>query len=317
MAADQSGLSGLAAIAGVTTPAFGRLCRRHAVPAAYAAYAALWVGCGRAPDTIVVGSKNFSESVLLGEIVAQQLERYNLKVERKPFLGGTFVCHQALVAGQLDIYVEYTGTAHSAILGLPVERDPGRVRATVDSVYRARWNLVWTEPLGFENTFAILVRRQDAERLRLRTISDAVPHARAWRAVFGYEFTERTDGLPGLMATYGFRFDRPPATMDLGLVYRALADRVGDITSGNSTDGQIAALNLLQLEDDLHYFPPYEAAPIVRSDVLVRFPEVGEALRALGGRITADRMRELNRLVDVEHRPVFQVAREFLTEVPR
>ncbi|HXV85589.1 MAG TPA: glycine betaine ABC transporter substrate-binding protein [Gemmatimonadales bacterium] len=278
---------------------------------------AVLLGCARSRDTIVVGSKNFSESVLLGEIVAQQLERQGLKVERKPFLGGTFVCHQALVAGQLDVYVEYTGTALTAILNLPVERDPVRVRAVVDSTYRARWNLVWTESLGFENTFAILVRRRDATRLGLRTISDAVPHARRWRAVFGYEFTERADGLPGLMATYGFRFDRPPATMDLGLVYRALADGVGDITSGNSTDGQIAALDLFQLEDDRRYFPPYDAAPIVRRAVLEQFPGVGPALAALAGQLTADRMRELNRLVDVEHRPVFQVAREFLESLPR
>ena len=284
----------------------------------YALYALLLLpACSRSPDTIIVGSKNFSESVLLGEIVAQQLERYGLRVERKPFLGGTFVCHQAMLAGQLDIYVEYTGTAYSAILDLPVVRDAARVRAVVDSVYRARWNLVWTEPLGFENTFAILVRRRDAERLGIRTISDAVPHARAWRPVFGYEFTDRTDGLQGLMATYGFRFGRPPATMDLGLVYRALADSVGDITSGNSTDGQIAALDLVQLEDDRHYFPPYDAAPVVRNDVLERFPRVGEALRALGGRISPERMRELNRRVDVEQRPVFAVAKEFLEGVPR
>lgn len=277
----------------------------------------LLLSCSRSPDTIIVGSKNFSESVLLGEIVAQQLERYGLRVERKPFLGGTFVCHQAMLAGQLDIYVEYTGTAYSAILDLPVVRDAARVRAVVDSVYRARWDLVWTEPLGFENTFAILVRRRDAERLGIRTISDAVPHARAWRPVFGYEFTDRSDGLQGLMATYGLRFGRPPATMDLGLVYRALADGVGDITSGNSTDGQIAALDLLQLEDDRHYFPPYDAAPIVRGEVLDRHPAVGQALRALGGRISADRMRELNRRVDVEHQPVFAVAKEFLEGLPK
>jgi osmoprotectant transport system substrate-binding protein len=287
------------------------------LPAALAACAALTAACGRSADTVIVGSKNFSESVLLGEIVAQQLERYGLTVERKPFLGGTFVCHQAMLAGQLDVYVEYTGTAHSAILELPPERDAARVRAVVDSVYRGRWDLIWTEPLGFENTFAILVRRRDAERLGIRTISDAVPHAPAWRTVFGYEFTERPDGLPGLIRSYGLRFRGPPATMDLGLVYRALADSLADLAAGNSTDGQIAALDLVHLEDDRHFFPPYQAAPVVRRAVLERSPDVAEALRRLGGTLTAQRMRELNRRVDVDHRPVAEVAREFLDAVGR
>jgi len=277
----------------------------------------LWSSaCSRSSDTIVVGSKNFSESVLLGEIVAQQLERYGLTVERKPFLGGTWVCHQAMLAGQLDIYVEYTGTAYSGILELPTERDPTRVLAVVDSVYRARWNLQWAEPLGFENTFAILIRRREAERLGIRTMSEAVPHARRWRPVFGYEFTERVDGLRGLVATYGFQFAGQPATMDLGLVYRAVADGVADVTSGNSTDGQVAALDLFQLEDDRHYFPPYDAVPVVSAEVIEQHPAVAQALRALGGTITVERMRELNRQVDVEQRPVFAVAKEFLESVP-
>jgi glycine betaine/choline ABC-type transport system substrate-binding protein len=267
--------------------------------------------CSRSPDTVIVGSKNFSESILLGEIVAQQLEEAGVPVERKFNLAG-FLCHQGLLEGQIDLYVEYTGTAHVAILKLPPERDAVRVRQQVDSVYRERFGAVWTEGLGFENTFAILVRRSEAQRLGIRTISDAVPHMRTWRAVFGYEFTERADGFPALAQHYGITLERQPVNMELGLVYRALADGRGDFSSGNSTDGQIAALDLFMLEDDKHFFPPYEAAPVVRTAVLERHPQLREALRALGGAISADRMRELNRLVDVEQRPVAEVARGFL-----
>ncbi len=273
-------------------------------------------GCGRS-DAVVVGSKNFTESVILGELVAQQLERYGVPVIRKLNLGGTLVCHRAIVAGQLDVYVEYTGTAYAAILQLPPERDPLRVRQTVDSIYRARWGLVWTEPLGFENTFAILIRRQDAERLGIRTISEAVPYAKSWRPVFGYEFMERADGYRGLVETYGLEFARSPGTMDLGLTYRALADGVADVIAGNSTDGQIQALDLFALEDDRNYFPPYEAAPVIRAAVLERYPRARGALRALGGRLDEATMRMLNYQVDVARRTVAEVVREFLELIPR
>lgn len=273
-------------------------------------------GCGRS-DAVIVGSKNFTESVILGELVAQQLERYGIPVTRKLNLGGTLVCHRAIVAGQLDVYVEYTGTAYAAILQLPPERDPLRVRQTVDSIYRARWGLVWTEPLGFENTFAILIRRKDAERLGIRTLSEAVPYAKTWRPVFGYEFMERADGYRGLVETYGLEFAGSPGTMDLGLTYRALADGVADVIAGNSTDGQIQALDLFALEDDRNYFPPYEAAPVIRAAVLERYPVAREALRALGGRLDEATMRMLNYQVDVARRTVAEVVREFLQQIPR
>lgn len=298
---------------------------RHAVHAImplfrHAAYAVVmpWVvvGCGRS-DAIIVGSKNFTESVLLGEIVAQQLERYDLPVQRKLNLGGGFVCHEAMLAGQLDAYVEYTGTAYAAVLKLPAERDPVRVRQVVDSIYRERFGIEWMDDLGFENTFAILVRRRDAERLGLRTISDLRPHAPRWRPVFGYEFMERADGYHPLVETYGLRFGRQPATMELGLVYRALADGVADVISGNSTDGQIEALNLFQLEDDKRFFPPYHAAPVVRAKTLERYPRAREALQALGGTIDEETMRHLNYLVDVQQRPVPEVAREFLAALKK
>ncbi|NIM50108.1 MAG: ABC transporter substrate-binding protein [Gemmatimonadales bacterium] len=268
--------------------------------------------CGRGDDTLTVASKNFTESVLLGEIVAQQLERHGFHVDRRLNLGGTFICHEAMKAGQVDVYVEYTGTAHSAILGLPTVRDPARVRQEVDSIYRERWGLVWTAPLGFNNTFAMLVRREDARRLGISTLSGAVPHASDWRPGFGYEFMQREDGYRGLVDTYGFSFPMQPAVMDLGLTYRALAEGQVDIIAGNSTDGQIQALELVHLRDDKEYFPPYEAAPVVRSQVLTARPQVGAALAALGGTIDQETMRRLNRLVDVDRRDVKEVAREFL-----
>ncbi len=274
------------------------------------------VGCGR-PNAIIVSSKNFTESMLLGEIVAQQLERYDLPVVRKLYLGTSFICHEAITAGKIDVYVEYTGTAYSAILALPTIRDAPRVRQVVDSVYRARWDLAWTEPFGFDNTFAMLIRRRDAVRLGIRTLSEAVPYAKAWRPAFGYEFVEREDGFQGLVKAYGLQFASRPATMDLGLSYRALAEGRADFIAGSWTDGQIAALDLFPLADDRHYFPPYEAAPVARNDVFSRFPAARAALAKLGGTITEQEMREMNYQVDVAHRLAAAVAKEFLAGVPR
>jgi glycine betaine/choline ABC-type transport system substrate-binding protein len=276
----------------------------------------LAAACSGRPRPVVIGSKNFTESVILGEIVARQLERAGVPVERRLNLGGTFVCHAALIAGQLDGYVEYTGTAYAAVLKLPAASDARLVSATVDSAYRNRWHLVWMPSLGFDNTFAMLVRRADAVRLRLSTLSEAVPLARQWRAAFGYEFMERADGFPGLAAQYGLAFRAAPTVMDLGLTYRALADGKVDMIAGNSTDGQIQALDLLQLTDDRHYFPPYEAAPVVREEMLQRYPAARGALMALAGTISAGTMRNLNYEVDVQHRDVRQVAAEFVRHLP-
>lgn len=268
-------------------------------------------GCGRG-DAITVGSKNFTESVLLGEIAAQALEQAGYAVVRKLDLGGTFVCHEALVAGQIDVYVEYTGTAYGAILERPTTRDRRQVRRIVDSVYGARWDLEWTEPLGFDNTFAMLIRRADAEQLGVSTLSQAAPFAPQWRAGFGYEFMEREDGYAGLTRTYDLTFKGQPSVMDLGLTYRALADGKVDIIAGNSTDGQIAALDLVPLVDDRRYFPPYEAAPVARRATLRSHPGVRDVLRRLGGTIDAAAMRAMNYEVDVKKRDVSVVAREFL-----
>jgi glycine betaine/choline ABC-type transport system substrate-binding protein len=235
-------------------------------------------------------------------------------VDRRFYLGGTFVCHRAITSGEVDIYVEYTGTALTAILEIPPLRSPDAVYDTVSRIYDERFDLVWGEPLGFNNTFAILVRGSDARRLGLETVSDAAEHTPDWRPGFGYEFMEREDGFAGLKETYGLEFGAPPKTMELGLTYRALAEGQVDLIAGNSTDGLIRALDLKHLQDDRNYFPPYEAAPIVRRTVLDTHPELGEALDELAGTISDDEMRRLNYLVDVEHRDVAAVVRDWLAE---
>jgi glycine betaine/choline ABC-type transport system substrate-binding protein len=271
-------------------------------------------GCAKR-EHIVVGAKNFTESDLLAEIVAQQIERRTaLPVERRLHLGGTFVCHRAITAGDIDLYVEYTGTAFTAILKQPPIADPDSVYRFVAAEYPRNFKLQWSAPFGFNNTFAILVRRADAERYGLRSIADLARVAPHWKAGFGYEFLERADGFTGLARVYGLKFSEPPTAMDLGLTYRALADRRVDVIAGNSTDGQIAALDLVALTDDRGYFPPYQAAPVVRAAVLERYPAVRAALAELAGKITDAEMRRLNALADVEHKDIAEIARAWLAE---
>jgi osmoprotectant transport system substrate-binding protein len=264
-------------------------------------------------DRIVVGSKNFTEQLLLGELVALHLERTTrLPVERRFYLAGSYICHQAVLAGRIDIYVEYTGTALTAILKERPEGDAAQVFNRVKKDYQRRFHLDVFPSLGFNNTFAIVVRGDDARRLHLRTLSEAARYAPEWRAGVGYEFMERPDGYQGWAKTYGLKFAAAPRIMDLGLLYRALADKQVDVVAGNSTDGLIAAMDLAVLEDDRHYFPPYEAVPIVRDQTLARHPEVGRALEELSGRISAEEMRRMNYAVDGEHRDAKEVAQEFL-----
>ena len=269
--------------------------------------------CAPGGNRVVVGSKNFTEQDILGEIIAQQLERRtSLTVERKLHLGGTFVCHQALVAGKIDVYPEYTGTALVAILRRPPTSDPDSAFGRVQLQYAARFRATWLAPFGFDNTFAMLVRGSDARRLGIATISGAARYAPAWRAGFGYEFADRADGWPGLAKVYGLKLASAPRTMDLGLTYRALADSVVDLIAGNSTDGQIASLHLVQLVDDRRYFPTYQAAPVVGDAGLRRHPEIRAALAEWAGTIADTPMRRLNYEVDVEHRSAAEVARAFL-----
>lgn len=269
-------------------------------------------GAGRR-DAIIIGSKNFSEQALLGEILAQKIERKtHLRVVRRFYLAGSYICQQALLAGRIDAYVEYTGTALTAILHDPVEGDSGDVLRRVQTDYRRRFGLEVMPPLGFNNTFAIVVRGEDARRLNLKTISDAVPYARNWRAGFGYEFMERPDGYAGLARAYGLEFSAPPRILDLGLLYRALLEKQVDLVAGNSTDGLLAARDLVILEDNKHYFPPYEAVPILRQDTVERHPEVEAAIAELAGKISDSQMQKMNYAVDAEHRDISDVARDFL-----
>lgn len=264
-------------------------------------------------EVIVVGSKNFTEQVILGEMLAQYLQKQTgLQVERRFYLGGTYICQQALLAGRIDVYVEYTGTALTAILKQPVEHNAENVYNTVRQLYASRFNLSVTPPLGFEDTFVLVVRGETARNDRIRTISGAVPYARHWRPGFGYEFMEREDGYAGLVKAYGLKFGAPPRIMDLGLLYRALLDRQVDVVAGNSTDAQLEARDFVVLQDNKHYFPPYQAVPIVRTQTLSLHPAVYGALQQLAGKISDADMRQLNYQVTAEHREVGQTVQEFL-----
>lgn len=270
---------------------------------------------GRWGSRVIVGSKNFSEQVILGELLAQVIERTtDLSVERRLNLGGTFISDQALQSGAIDAYVEYTGTALTAIFHQPVLRDHVDVLERVTAAYAATGRAVLS-PLGFNNTFAILIRAADAQRLNLTTISDAAPHTPGWKAAFGYEFLEREDGYRGLVRTYGLRFAGTPHVMDLTLSYRALAGGSVDLIAGEATSGLIKGLDLYLLEDDRRYFPPYHAIPVVRTETLAAHPELRTAIERLAGRISEEAMRQMNYDVDVSRRDVTVVAREFLDTV--
>ncbi len=264
------------------------------------------------PDHPVIGAKNFTEQVILGELLAQEIEaKSNLKVERRFYLAGSYISNQALVSGRIDAYVEYTGTALTAILKQPLDRDPDRVLATVARLYESKAHVTVGPPLGFENTFAMVIRGDDAQRLHLTTLTQAAQFTPQWKLGVGYEFEQRPDGLPGLSAAYGLKFNGAPRTMDLGLLYRALTAHQVDIIAANSTDGPIQALGLTALADDRHYFPPYQAVPLVRDEALRRWPQMRAALDALAGRISAEDMRSMNEAVDGQHRDPAEVVREF------
>jgi osmoprotectant transport system substrate-binding protein len=264
-------------------------------------------------DRIVVGSKNFTESFLLGEIFAQQIEGHtNLKVDRRFYLAGTYICQQAILSGRIDLYPEYTGTALTAILKQQASGERAEVYQRVKSEYEHRFGLTLGPALGFNDTFAMEIRGEDARRLNVKTLSQAAAFAPQWRAGFGYEFMERPDGYRGLVATYGLHFAEQPRIMDLGLLARALKDHQIDLAGGNTTDGSIPVLGLFVLEDDRHYFPPYEAVPVIRQQTLQQYPEVAKVLAQLSGKISDDEMQRLNYAVEGQHRDATEVAHEFL-----
>jgi len=269
--------------------------------------------CKRSPaKKLVVGSKFFTEQVVLAELLAQHVEaRTGVPVERKTNLGGTLLIHKAMLAGDLDLYVEYTGTALTAVLGESPQSDSKTTYQRVKDQYARRFGLEVVEPLGFENTFAMVVRSDDAARLHLKNMSDLAPISPRWHAAVGYEFLERPDGFHGWSQAYGLKFAETPRVMDLGLLYRALTQHQADIVAGNSTDGLIEALHLVPLDDDRHYFPPYDAVPVVRRAALEHVPQLRAALAELAGKISAEDMRRLNAAVDADQRDVKTVVREF------
>jgi len=274
-----------------------------------------WVlsSCHKVPERkITIGSKFFTEQVILAELLAQHIEaRTGILVDRKTNLGGTLLVHKALLAGELDLYVEYTGTALTSVLNERPSGDSSAVYARVKSLYAERFHLEVTEPLGFENTFAMVIRGDDAQRFHLRTMSDLVPIAPQWRVGVGYEFLERPDGFRGWSERYGLHFADKPRVMDLGLIYRALVDHQVDIVAGNSTDGLIDSLGLVALQDDKHYFPPYDAVPIIRQATLARFPQLRGALAELAGKISPSDIRRLNYAVEGQLQDPAEVVRQF------
>lgn len=275
--------------------------------------ALLMAGCASKPH-IVVGSKNFTEQVVLGEIIAQQIERHlGVEVERKLDLGGTLLAHEALRGGSIDLYPEYTGTALTAVLKQPIVRDAKTAFAQVSQAYR-QWGIEWLPPLGFNDSFAMVVLSETARTEALKTLSDAAKRAQPWRMGVGYEFTQRPDGLNGLVKTYGLRMDGNPVAMDLGLLYPALRSQKVDMAAANATDGMLAHQEFTVLKDDQGYFPPYECAIAVRDDTLRRYPRLKETLSGLSGSISDESMRRMNELVDVEHKPVAEVARDYLNQ---
>lgn len=270
---------------------------------------AVAAGCSSKPR-VIVGSKNFTEQVLLGEIVAQQIERRTqFAVERKLNLGGTLLAHEALKQGSIDLYPEYTGTALAAVLKQQTAGDPAAVRERVRDAY-AKLGLIWLPPLGFDNTFAMVVRTGAGHR----NLSDAAARAQPWRLGVGYEFVERPDGLAGLVRAYGLRLDGDPVTMDLGLLYPALESGRIEMAAASATDGRLADPAFTVLADDRRYFPPYECSIVVRQDALDRFPKLRGALEELSARISDSDMRRLNAAVDRERRPAAEVARQFLSQ---
>lgn len=262
---------------------------------------------------IVVGSKNFTEQLVLGELIAQQIEaKTALKVERRFYLAGTLICHQAILGGRIDIYPEYTGTALTAVLKESPQGNAQQVFDSVKAEYHRRFDLEVGPPLGFNDTFAIEIRGQDARKFGIRTISEAAQHTPGWRPGFGYEFMERPDGYKGLVTAYGLRFAAAPRIMDLGLLNRALRDGQVDVIAGNTTDGLIPVFDFHILEDDRGYFPPYEAVPIVRSATLAQHPEVRAALAGLLNAVSDADMQRLNYAVDGQHRDPRAVVADFL-----
>lgn len=275
--------------------------------------AALMAAACSSKPRVVVGSKNFTEQLVIGEIVAAHIERrLGVEVDRKLNLGGTLLAHEALRQGAIDLYPEYTGTALTAVLKQPIVKD---AKAALDLVRQGyqQWQVEWLPPLGFNNSFAMVVPSELAQARHLTSLSEAANQGAPWRLGVGYEFTQRADGLQGLVSAYGLRLQGDPVAMDLGLLYSALQGKKVEMAAASATDGMLANPAFTVLADDRHYFPPYECAIVVRKQTLERLPGLRAALAELSGRISEAEMRRMNALVDVGHQPAAQVAGDFLS----
>lgn len=267
--------------------------------------------CSRGPEPLRVGSKPFTESELLAELVARLAEADGARVERRPYLGGS-VCFESLKTGDLDAYAEYTGTGLVNILGEPASSDPAKVHARVKSEFAARWGLMWREPLGFENTYALVVRADRAAKEKWERVSDLRAQKKTLVCGFDLEFADRPDGWKGLRAAYALDACGSVKQMNPGLLYDALARGQVDLISGYSTDGRIATLGLKVLADDRRFFPPYEAAVLLGPRALAKAPGLDARLRALAGRVSPEDMRAMNAQVDSGGKRVRDAADEFL-----
>jgi osmoprotectant transport system substrate-binding protein len=268
-------------------------------------------GCGAKAHTIRVASKDFTEQVVLGEIVAQHLEnRLHRKIARSLNLGGTLLVQSALINREIDVYPEYSGTALTMVLKENASGDAGGVLARVRSEYSKKFHLAWLDPLGIDNGFAMVVRGADARAKGLKTLSDAV--RLSWTLGVGYEFERRADGMAAVKSVYALQLKGSPITMNLGLLYQAIEQKQVDMIAASATDGMLSKMDLQILEDDRHAFPPYQVSLVAREEMLKEMPEMRAALEELSGKFTNAKMQELNYLVDVEHRAVGLVAEGFL-----
>jgi len=275
--------------------------------------AALLTGCG-ARNHVVVGSKNFTEQLILGEIIAQHIEaRTHQPVERKLDLGGTLLAHQALLAKDIDMYPEYTGTAFTNVLKRSGVTDPAVVLEQVRAEYSSGFHLDFLDPLGFDNSFAMTIRGEDSRARHLQTLSDAAADPMGFTLGAGYEFLTRPDAYGALNRAYSIKWTRPPKSMDLGLLYQALEQKQVSMAAANTTDGLLNKLDVTVLQDDKHVFPPYQACIVVRQEALVAYPNLRAILSELSGKIDDKEMRNMNYQVDAQHRPARDVAKDFLS----
>lgn len=271
------------------------------------------VGCSAGgKDTIKIGGKNFTEQDILVYLMAGVIEgKTDLKVETKPWLGGTLVVSKALDRGDIDLYAEYTGTALTVQLAQPSMNNPDAVYNKVSKEYKEKKKITWLKPFGFNNTYTLTMRESEAKRLGIETFSDLAKQAPNLILVSEQEFLERDDGYKGLQKTYNMNFKETKG-MDAGLMYSAVKDGKADVCDAFATDGRIVAFDLKVLKDDKQFFPPYYAAPIVRDDTLAKHPELKDALNSLAGKLDDKTMQQLNAKVDLEKKASKDVANEWL-----